>query len=516
MKKEIKGFNTASDNIDVQNYGSYGYSSKDGKAYMTFALGTSEDTWEMEREKMNYNRFIVVGDRINFEGFTIATNGNNNYLPNEAKQYVKYNPFLPEILAKQARMMYGRGPELYIDDIEDITPGASTQPSDGKIRRWVSKKTYPEVWAWLNSWDRDPDLEPLHTYAKQAIHEYYYMEDGYNQYFFNKSRRVNGSMPVRGLKYLNGAHCRLGTTKTIDRRARILDSDLDIVLVGDWTKLNMYDLDQWPRFVRSDPFRYPSSVNYVRDRSFDEDIYSTPTYFYGLKEWIKGTNLNPKYINSYLENSLSAKIHVIIPDAWIKQIEETLKNICRDNEARKTAGKPLQTEFEGVKEIGTDFSYELLTAVINKKIEMVTAVLSGAGKNQGKAYWSRSFLTEHGIEKWTFEDIPVKYSEFIKSVIDFNKESTRMIVAGKGLDPAISNLSNEGVFNSGAQVYYSYLVYLDTLGYAEEFILEDLNRALWLNFPRLVTNNVKIGFKRFAPERQQDTSPQNRIQNNIN
>jgi len=105
----------------------------------------------------------------------------------------------------------------------------------------------------------------------------------------------------------------------------------------------------------------------------------------------------------------------------------------------------------------------------------------------------------------------MKYKEFTDSILSFNTNSMKMILAGKGLDPAISNLGNDGIFNSGSQIYYSYLVYLDTLGYAEEYILEDLNRALWINFPILKNDNVKLGFKRFAPPRQSETAPANRM-----
>ena len=50
--------------------------------------------------------------------------------------------------------------------------------------------------------------------------------------------------------------------------------------------------------------------------------------FYGLREWILGANLNPKYINSYLRNSLNAKIHIKIPGAWIDLKTKTLQDLC--------------------------------------------------------------------------------------------------------------------------------------------------------------------------------------------
>jgi hypothetical protein len=488
--------------IEVKNYGrNLGVSFDEGKAAISFEIMGMDQSQEIAEETANYNRFIVLGDRINLQGYIVATHGSDNNLPGEVKDYHKYNPILPEILKKQVRIMYGHGPGLYQTDDTGEKP----------TRKWVTSK-YPQVLNWLDSWKKDADLDSFPDYIKRVGHEYYYMEGYYSHRFFNVSRRIDGGkMPIRGLKAHNGRLCRLATTKEIDYRNRILDTDCDIVLVGDWSKINLYQLDAWPRHDPSNPFKYSSCINYIRDRGFDEDIYSQPTTHYGLKGWVKGSNLNASYINSYLENSFNAKVHVIIPDAWIKEKETTLRSICEQNEKRKAKNEKLIEVYEGIDIAVTEFSYDLLTKLINKKIADATQVLSGSGKNQGKAFWSRSFLTEHGIEKWEFSDIPSKYAEFVKSILDYNKESTKMILAGKGLDPAISNVGNEGVFNSGSQVYYSYLVYLDTLGYAEEYVTEDINQVLWINFPELARDRVKLGFMRFAPEKQQETTPNNRI-----
>jgi hypothetical protein len=53
------------------------------------------------------------------------------------------------------------------------------------------------------------------------------------------------------------------------------------------------------------------------------------------------------------------------------------------------------------------------------------------------------------------------------------------------------------------------------LQYAEDYIFEDINRALWINFPRLEKDGVRLGFYRSAPARQQDIAPADRFQNNV-
>lgn len=487
--------------IDIKNNGDNGIAYSNGQAVLSYSIAGADQISQMNELKNSFNNYAVIGDRLRLQNYTVATHGHTNLLPNEVIHYIKHNPLLPELIKKQVRIMYGQGFGLYkVDDT-----------GDKPVKKWVSS-SYAEVINWLLEWEKN-GLDPFAHYLKRIIHEYYFMEGYYNAWEFNKSRRIGGSLPIKGLRALNGLQCRLATTSEIDIRARILDKDCDRVLVSDWKHSFYYDIEDYPRFNPANPFASPFAVNYVRDRGFNEDIYANPTFYVGLKPWIEGANLNPRYINSYLKNSFNAKLHAIIPDSWIKQIETALRSICDANARRKDENKPLQTEYEGVKNIGCDFNEGMVVEAVNNKIRECVNVMSGTGENQGKMFWSRSFLTENGLEKWEFVDIPTKYKEFVESIISFNKTSTQMILAGKGVDPAISNIGNEGVFNSGAQVYYSYLVYLDTLTYPEEYILEDINRVLWLNFPRLAKDGVKLGFMRYAPEKQQDTAPDARMNN---
>jgi hypothetical protein len=94
-----------------------------------------------------------------------------------------------------------------------------------------------------------------------------------------------------------------------------------------------------------------------------------------------------------------------------------------------------------------------------------------------------------------------------------DKRAVEVILAGKGLPPSISNVTKDGVFqSSGSDAYYNYMIYLNSLHYAEEFITEDINRALWINFPELEQQNVTLGFLRHVPERQEELQPKERIE----
>lgn len=83
-----------------------------------------------------------------------------------------------------------------------------------------------------------------------------------------------------------------------------------------------------------------------------------------------------------------------------------------------------------------------------------------------------------------------------------------------GLDPSISNVSKEGVISkSGSDAYYNYLIYLNGLTIPESVVCADLNYAIKLNFPQKYADGVRIGFYRPTIAKQQDVTPENRLQN---
>lgn len=488
--------------MEHKKFGSTHGFMRDGSAALTYEIVGASDQQSVAADKKEYTMLPTLGDHFQYQNFTVACHGSNNQLPSETVSIVRNNPYLPEILKKQVRIAYGQGFGLYIDDETE---------ENKRQRKWVTKK-YPQVMNWLDSWKNYPDLDPFEVYFKRAFFEYFYMEGIYSMHLTNKSRRVGGELPFRGLKIMSGKKTRLAKEGIIDPRQEIRREDLTHALYGRWEAPWAFETEYYPLFNRMNPLGFANSVNYVADLGFDEDIYAIPTSYYGLKEWIIGANLNPKYINSFLRNSLSAKIHIKIPNAWIELKTKTLQNICTQNQQLEQDNQPIITSYDGVT-VGTVFTYDLVEKLIQKKLTEALNVLSGEGENQGKAFWSRSFLTDHGLESWEFVEIPTKYKEFVESIIAYDKRALAVILAGKGLDPAISNVTNDGIFNSGSEIYYNYLLYLDVQRYAEEFVCQDINTQLWVNFPELVRERVKGGFYRFAPERQADTSPQNRMQN---
>ena len=479
----------------------FGYVPLGENAVATYEIVAKEPATDME-ELLHGNNVVFNNRRLALGDYTVAVHGLYNMLPNEVSYFIRNNYLLPELMKKQVRYLYGRGLYLYSESIED-----------GKLKTVpLGKVEHKNVWVWLDSWKTNGGSQSVDEYVKSIIYEYYYMEEFYSKYTLNRARRINYPMPVRYLESVSGIRCRLASSMQIPASEDIQPEQIDTVIVGQWDMMMRKNMIAYPLFNYANPLANGTAISHVTDLGFDEEIYSTPTYYYGLKEWIKGENLNPKYINSYLKNSLNAKVHILIPDAWIQSKKSELEQICEDNRSREQAGKELITSYDGLTDIGTVFSFGLLQKLIDIKIKQATDVLSGEGKNQGKCFVSRKFVGERGIEEWEFKEIPVKYKEFVESITEYHNVATKAILAGKGLDPSISNVSNEGIFNnSGSQVYYNYLVYLESLKFPEEIVLKDLNFALLMNFPELADKNIKLGLYHNKPTRQEEVSPTNRL-----
>ncbi len=494
----------------ISRYGNFGVAEDITGKKMTFQVLSTSDAQSIEDDIAEFSNYGFVGDRFNFDGFTIATNGERNTLPDELRVLVKNNPILPEILKKQVRFLYGYGPYLYDEDISDNL----------LKRKWHGRTEHPEFFMWLESWTKNGLRDNYETYFKKVIMNYYYTEDYFSKHLHNVGRRI-GMFPIRGLEHIWTTRARLASDQLIPNINELKDEDLNFVVVGDW--LNMYTqrLEAYARFRESNPFADENCVNYVCDASFGDMIYSSPTYYWGLKDWIKGSNLNPKYINSFLKHSFGAKINCIIPHTWFVTIENKFRALCEENHDRDQGGIALIEKYENVKLINDSneplpYNESMVQQAVDYKIESLMQVMSGEGKNQGKIFFSRAFRAQEGIESWDFKEIPTKYGDYIDAITKVDERMVKVILAGKGLDPAISNVGSEGIFNnSGAQVYYNYLVYLSSLTHAEEYCTQDINFALQVNFPQIYNQGLRVGLYRNVPQRLEETSPANRPSNNI-
>ncbi len=448
----------------------------------------------------NYSPLLI-------SGYYVFPAGPDNLDPNTSDKMISENRLLPELIEKQGKILYGRRPMLYRDAVNEA----------GEVTRQYLN--VPEISAWLDSWRENGMPDSFEIYINKAIRSYYYSEGIFTKWHLAKGLKlgIRGILPVAGLEHISELRCRMATHKDISQKKDLEDKDFDYVIVGNWVTSNMTEFKAYPRMDFKNPLGRSSVISYSKNPDHGKEIYASNVFFRGIKEWIRGCNLTPSYINSYLENALSARLHVIIPNAWVEAKEQQLQNLCDENAKLKAEGKEMTKLKIGSKtlEIGDIYSEGLLEEYISGELQAFTEFLSGAGRNQGKAYATRSIISGSGEEqRWKIEEIPQKYKEYIEALLSYDKRADMVLLSAKGIDSSISNVSSDGVISkSGSDAYYNYLIYLTQQSIPEQIVCADVNYAIKLNFPDHYASGVRVGFYRPTLHRQEEVTPSARMSN---
>lgn len=485
-------------NDRIELYGNAGNYIADGNV-LSFQIGEGQQLFNtagmlMPQENRSY---LHEHQWLSVNGYQVCMRGVNNNLCDEVTTEIKQNRLLPRLYSKEIKMLYGNGPCAYMQTVEG-----------GKMKR---EYTALPAWdEWLNSWQERGMETTAQEFAKTNIKNFYYFGDFFCKFRFARGKRL-GMMPVAGIEPLENKHCRLATTRQDIAYEQISYSDFRHIAVGRWSYgLGNYKI--YPKFALSEVDNYLyAAVSHHREKSVDE-FYGVNETHQGARPYILGSNSTATYINSFLRNSLAAKIHIVIPNAWVVSKRSQLTKLCEENKLRKSKDKDL-VKYNGI-EIGTEYRESLLVEYMRLELRKIGDYLSGA-ENQGKAYSSISFMDASGHEQqWKIETIDLKYKEYIDSLIAYDKRTEEALLSSVGLDASISAVSKDGVISkSGSDSYYNYLIYIMSLTPEDEICAEPFNIALKLNFPNLYKQGYRIGFYREVPQRQEDISPKDRLNN---
>jgi hypothetical protein len=490
---------------EINKIGNFGMSTMPNGEIMTFEIrGVEERDNIMGQEYRSiYSRYLDENACVSMDGFYVPIWGDrHNLYPQEVYSIISEHKQLPELLRKQQEFLFGKGLYLYRDQI--IGEGKDTQKSRVPV-------VDDQITAWLDSWESNGLAHPW-EYTSNLINDFYHVDTCITKYVFNLSRRTNGRLPVRGLEYISTDTARRAIDHPIIDR-RIMDSDPKFILVGDWLVPRFMHYDIYNQFDPQNPFKYNTAIAWVKNKTFSREVYAENNWFRGLMEWIKASNLSPKYINSYLKNALNAHIHVTIPGSWYMKHKEILQDICIQN---LQSASPIALEYHGVQlvdpvsNLAIQFYEAMMDQLITNELRTITRFMTGEGKNQGKLWAS----TKWGDDGWTFEDMPGKFKEYMEAVIEYDKRCDNVIMSGKGIPPSLSNVVPEGSSGtSGNDIYYNYMIYNNLLVLPEYYVLKEFNRALQLNFAQCRgSNGIKIGFLMEIPKKMQDTTPNQRLQ----
>ncbi|TFD95532.1 hypothetical protein E2605_11845 [Dysgonomonas capnocytophagoides] len=488
----------------IQKLGNVGVSVGENST-LTFQMGDNPFvTPLMQRSDFVDSSLSAFGpfQWLNVNGYNIYARGANNMQCEEIEYDIKRNRLLPTLITKKVNMLYGRGLRGYRDEIGQ----------DNKIiRKWHDE---PSVFSHLESWTKNGIELPYQDFALALIKRYYTFGD-----FFVKNRMSQGNIiryigrtPIAGMELIENKYCRLAARKGFDPYREVPTyKDFDTILFGNWHN-GVSNFSIYPRFNMSDVRNYKTAaIAHYRQDSVGE-FYGRNETFEGTKTLLRLSNDLPEYLTSFLSNSLSAKVHLIIPDAWIASKRKQIQALCAENKKRKEDSKPLFT-FSGKKiEIGSEYSESYLIEYIDYEIKQATKFLTGK-KNQGKTFTSYSFRTANkDEERWRFETLDLKYSEYITSLITVDKRADEVLLSAFGLDASISAISQPGVISkSGADSYYNYIIYMLSLQPDEQVCMKPFNDYLTANFPSLYDSGYRLGCYREMPSRQEEVSVNDRL-----
>lgn len=484
----------------LEMYGSLGCYLDDNNV-LTFQVGSDPGS-SLRREMDQEDKFVsgynqnITYRWLNVNGYNICTRGADNRKCERIEADIKNNRLLPRLISKQINMLYGKGPRIYKETLQ----------GNKLVREWTE---IPVVQDWLDSWPKNGMEMSYKDFGLATIKRYYFFRDFFVKWRMSRGKTI-GKIPVAGLELVENRYCRLATLKQDVAEDIVLYNDLRFVVTGNWNygaaKYKVYPLF---RINDIENYQYAAIAHY-RESSVGNHYGENETHE-GVKTHLKTSNELPEFIDSFLNNSLAAKIHVIIPAAWVEAKRKQIKALCDENKLRKKENKEL-LKYNKI-EIGSEYKESLVVVYMQEELRRLSAYLSGK-QNQGKAFSTLSFKTGQGSEeeRWKIETIDLKYKEYISSLIEYDKRVDEVLLGAVGMDSSISSVSKDGVISkSGADVYYNFLLYLQTLTPDDEKCAEPFNQVLRVNFPDLYEQGYRIGYYRDVPARQEEVSPNDRL-----
>jgi len=398
--------------------------------------------------------------------FVVVPYGAENKLPTELREILDENHITPELLNKQAQLLYGQGPALY----------ELTFENGQRKKTW---KADPEIEAWLKSWDWE-------DYLLKSIIEFRHINGHFTKYFRNRAARIGEKGRITHLEHVSSTRARLEWPDDNNR--------INHIIYGDFVKPWEKGLTRYPVFNWRDPFRYPVTMRYSNLYSFalDND-YSRPSY-YSILKWIQLGSSLPTLLMNFNTNSAAIRYHIKSPAIYWAQKREMLKDNCR------------------LKNI--EYKEDMLEDLKDEILKKFADALVGIEK-AGKMLTSETVWDDMGQEYvgWTVETIDQKVKDYIDAQLAIAKRADFEITAGVGLHPALSNMSADGNLPSGSEQLYAFKLYLSTgIDIPEMIVCRDINYALEANFPG---KNLKVGFYHDIVKTEETTPPKERLKNQI-
>lgn len=396
--------------------------------------------------------------------FEVIANGQENSYPDELRDILDDNNITPEILNKQAQLLYGQGPALYKVAYE----------KGRRVKYWQND---PEIEAWLDSWDYE-------EYLLRSCIEFRTTNGNFTKYYRNKGFRVGDKPAIAKLEHVSHMYARL---EWPDANKQIRG-----IIVGDFHQPWKYGLRRYPVFDAEAPFTYPVSMRYSNLYSFALDWEYSRSPIHGSLNWIRLASSIPRLLASFNDNSMAIKYHIEVPALYWEGLKAELQSKC------------LQA---GI--VYTDKMFE----TEKDKVMMKFADTLAGNDKVGKFVSTVTFFDEMANQYtgWKITPLDQKVKDFIDAQVGIANEALFEVTSGIGLHPALSNLSKDGNLPSGSEQLYAFKLYLNTgVDIPEQIVCKDINMAIRANFPG---KKLRMGFYHDVLLTEEATNPKDRIKN---
>ena len=136
----------------------------DDNNVLTFQVG-SDPGFSLGREMDQDDKLVSGYSRgityrwLNVNGYNICSRGADNRKCERIEADIKNNRLLPRLISKQITMLYGKGPHIYKESLQD----------NKLMREWTE---LPVVQDWLNSWPKNGMEMSYKDFGLAAIKRY--------------------------------------------------------------------------------------------------------------------------------------------------------------------------------------------------------------------------------------------------------------------------------------------------------------------------------------------------------
>ncbi len=398
--------------------------------------------------------------------FQIVANGNENNYPDEIRLILDENNLTPEVLNKQAQLLWGQGPALYRIKFEN----------GRRMKFWDENAA---IQSWLDSWDYE-------DYLLKASIEFRTLNGHFTKYYRNRGARIGGKAAVAKLEHVSNMFSRLEWPDE--------NNQIKAVIVGDYRQPWKNGLRRYPIFDPETPFSSPVSMRYSNLYCFALDNEYSRSPIHGTINWIKLGSSIPKLLTNFNANSMAIKYHIEVPAVYWDHMRQKLEEECVKQNIPFT-----EKAFEKLKD---------------DTFEAVSLALSGNDK-VGKFLTTDSLWDDSGNEYvgWKIKPLDQKVQDFIEAQISISDQALFMTTSGLGLHPALSNLSKDGNLPSGSEQLYAFKLYLATgVDIPEGIVMKDINMAIKANFPG---TDLRLGFYHDIVMTEEKTNPKDRLKNAV-